>query len=469
MAESAHLIVEEGPAKGTEITVAPGMGLRLGRATGNDVAIPDPSVSRFHCRVFIRQDEGLWIADLGSANQTLVNDKAVHEQKLHARDRIMIGDTVIKVTSDGAAEAATPAAAATAAVPSAAPGTVTIAPPTAPAPEQSPEATQPAPSGPVVDLGLNSTSPKGTGRQKGSRRLLIIGIVTAVLCGLIALLIVFFPVSVITGNNGSTEAQDFMPGNFELKYEKVVGSSEDVFWLSLTVDNETADLELHDLKGTHFSESGRQVDPEAIDTLASNLEKALFFSLKEKYTGRARKNVHELSDLTVTIGTKTHRTRVLNTPVPDFDDVSRIVRAFSRVQFPECRHFDISKEQLISMSEEQWLTGQKLYEEKNVLRKNLALAVSALKDSENLVDSLDPKPDFYKDVVALRRQCEIEHKDACDALRFDSDRAMRLDDWQSSAVNLRKLLDTIHNNKDPRFKQAEQDLIHVEDRLNSKG
>ena len=70
----------------------------------------------------------------------------------------------------------------------------------------------------------------------------------------------------------------------------------------------------------------------------------------------------------------------------------------------------------------------------------------------DVVDSLDPKPPFYKDIVALRRQCETEHKDACDALRFDSDRAMRLDDWQSAAVNLRKLLDTIHNNKDERFK-----------------
>jgi hypothetical protein len=249
----------------------------------------------------------------------------------------------------------------------------------------------------------------------------------------------------------------------------VDGSGENVFWLYLTVDNDTASLEVHDLKGTRFSEAKRQVEPEPIEALANNINKALFFDLKDEYIGRARKNVYELSDLTVTIGAKTHRTRVLNTPVPEYDDVIRIVNAFSRVQFPECRKIVLPREQLVRISEEQWLVGQKLYGEKNVLRRNLALAITALKDSEYQVDSLDPKPPFYKKVVALRRECEIEHKEACDALRFDSDRAMKLDDWQSAAVNLRRLLDAIHNNKDPRFKQAEQDLIHVEDRLNSRG
>ena len=465
MTEPAHLIVEEGPAKSREITVAPGMGVRLGRATENDVAIPDPSVSRFHCRIFIRQDEGLWIADLGAANETLVNDQPVREQQLHTRDRIMIGDTVIKVVTDGSAAPAGPAV-----VPAAGPGTVSIGSPAAPAAEKhTPEEPMVAVGGPVVDLGLDKTRTKGGGdKPKGSRRLLIIGLVTAVLCGLIALLIIFFPVSIITGDNGNNEVQTFMVGNFELRYEKVVGSGEDVFWLYLTVDNNVASLELHDLKGTHFSEAKRQVEQKAIGALADNIEKTSFFSLKEEYSGRAQKNVHEMSDLTVTIGAKTHRARVINTPVPDYNDVIRIVRAFSRVQFPECRHFDVSKEQLIAMSEEQWLNGQKLYSEKNVMRKNLAITITALKDSENLIDSLDPKPAFYKDVVALRRQCEIEHKEACDALRFDSDRAMRLDDWQTAAVNLRRLLDTIHNSKDPRFKQAEQDLIVVEDRLNSR-
>jgi hypothetical protein len=46
--------------------------IRLGRATDNDVAIPDPMVSRHHALV-VREAGQVWISDLRSANGTTVN------------------------------------------------------------------------------------------------------------------------------------------------------------------------------------------------------------------------------------------------------------------------------------------------------------------------------------------------------------------------------------------------------------
>ena len=52
----------------------------------------------------------LWAVDLASANQTLVNDKAIEEMRLSVGNTVQIGDTVMRVaTLDGS----TPATSAT--------------------------------------------------------------------------------------------------------------------------------------------------------------------------------------------------------------------------------------------------------------------------------------------------------------------------------------------------------------------
>lgn len=69
-----------------------GDSLVIGRQESCDIVIPDPAVSRRHAEV-VRRDDGWWITDLESSNDTFVNGAMIKERRLHALDRIKIGGT----------------------------------------------------------------------------------------------------------------------------------------------------------------------------------------------------------------------------------------------------------------------------------------------------------------------------------------------------------------------------------------
>ncbi|MBI3986019.1 MAG: FHA domain-containing protein, partial [Lentisphaerae bacterium] len=114
MEQPFHVIVEEGPDRDKKIGVPPA-GIRLGRSSKNDVKLNDMTMSRFHCRLFWKAGDGLWAADLGSANQTLLNRQPLQESRVRVGDRLTLGNTILKVTldqpvaGDKAREAAPPA------------------------------------------------------------------------------------------------------------------------------------------------------------------------------------------------------------------------------------------------------------------------------------------------------------------------------------------------------------------------
>ena len=67
----------------------------IGRLPECDVVVPDPGASRQHARIHLADGEFV-LTDLGSTNGTLVNDRAVREQRLEDGDRITIGETVLE-------------------------------------------------------------------------------------------------------------------------------------------------------------------------------------------------------------------------------------------------------------------------------------------------------------------------------------------------------------------------------------
>jgi DNA-binding NtrC family response regulator len=87
----ARLIVVDGPDLGREFDV-PMRGGGIGRGEGNLVILSDPSVSRQHCNIELR-DGALCLIDDGSRNKTLVNGHSVTVHPLEAGDEIMVGTT----------------------------------------------------------------------------------------------------------------------------------------------------------------------------------------------------------------------------------------------------------------------------------------------------------------------------------------------------------------------------------------
>ena len=69
---------------------------RIGRGQGNDVALPSPSVSRFHADI-MRDKDGFWIVDLNSSDGVLVNSIRISAPtRIQSGDLISIGDYILR-------------------------------------------------------------------------------------------------------------------------------------------------------------------------------------------------------------------------------------------------------------------------------------------------------------------------------------------------------------------------------------
>ena len=91
---SPRLIVVSGMMLGLQIALHDEP-IVVGRSSESGLALPHPSVSRQHCRIW-REDVRFLIEDLGSTNRTFLNGKAVIKDELHDGDQIMVGNNAIK-------------------------------------------------------------------------------------------------------------------------------------------------------------------------------------------------------------------------------------------------------------------------------------------------------------------------------------------------------------------------------------
>jgi two-component system, NtrC family, response regulator GlrR len=96
---SVVLDVLDGPERGRSVHVA-GPKIRVGTNETNELALADPTVSRFHCEILV-DDRGLRVRDLQSTNGTWVDGVAVVEAWLRAESSIRLGDTLFRVRTSG--------------------------------------------------------------------------------------------------------------------------------------------------------------------------------------------------------------------------------------------------------------------------------------------------------------------------------------------------------------------------------
>jgi len=71
--------------------ILPGGVRTIGRATGADLIVDAPLVSRVHCRLTALADGGLEVRDLESTNGTFINGKRVQSGRLASGDRLAVG------------------------------------------------------------------------------------------------------------------------------------------------------------------------------------------------------------------------------------------------------------------------------------------------------------------------------------------------------------------------------------------
>ena len=382
------------------------------------------------------------MCDLGSANNTLVNDKVIQEQRLRPHDRITIGDSVLKVISDGSG--ALPATDSIPVVKSA--GTVTSTPV----------------AGHEVDLGLAGTAPRSTS-QRSNIRLVLLLVALASMSVVVAWIFLFLIPSRSKARNAAV-VQPKLEG-FDLKYEKVEASGSNIFQYVLEINDGRARLELHDLANKrHFSGPKTEVKSEVLAKLTRSIQDTGFFALQPEYIGHATETFN-LRNLSVTVGPTTHRTRILNATAPaEFENVRGTIEEFGLNEFG-VRAWAYPREELIRLANDSMRLGMKLYDEKNVRYENLYQAIHAFKEANIYLETVDPKPDFFQEAISLQDKCEKELKDVCKDLWFQADRSIKVKDWQEAATVLQTIIATIPDRADKEHEMAEQRLADVQRRI----
>ncbi|HEY2396362.1 MAG TPA: GGDEF domain-containing protein [Rudaea sp.] len=89
-----RLIIVSGLLLGHQIEIGEVV-VTIGRAAECTIALPHPSVSRMHCRIW-REDNRYHIQDLDSTNRTYLNGKPVMRAELRDGDQIGVGSNAIK-------------------------------------------------------------------------------------------------------------------------------------------------------------------------------------------------------------------------------------------------------------------------------------------------------------------------------------------------------------------------------------
>ncbi|MDA0991876.1 MAG: FHA domain-containing protein [Verrucomicrobia bacterium] len=428
MSSPTHLQIEQGRDTGRALTI-PTTGARLGRSSKNDIVLNDDKTSRHHCRIFFNHVGQLCVADLGSANQTIVNDKPIQEVTLDVDDHITLGDTRLRVLNNGLASAVVGEAA--------------------------------------VDLGLGQRATAGAPEGDRKRTLLWVTAAVMVILALAATLPkLLHPLS----NSDKVAAPPSPPPThlpIDIAYEKVLADSTRIFryHLSITPDN-YMHIVIDDTGSTHIRESGL-VDETLLEELAAYIMASGFMKLDASYIGIQPRTL-DAFDLSVTLGKQTRRTVVKNRAEPPaFKLVREKLESFGQVelglwavQFPP--------EKLKDMSEKAFLQARKLYDERDIQHGNLAAAIKSLEEADFFLRTIDPKPDFYPQVLVNLTDYRAVLDERYVNQNFLALRAVRVGDFPEAARELRILCELIGDRTDQRYIDARRQLLEVESRLNIK-
>ncbi|TYZ57502.1 hypothetical protein PybrP1_004345 [[Pythium] brassicae (nom. inval.)] len=97
---SAARAADDGGATGRQIVLNPRGGARGGRHPSNQIVSDDPFVSRYHFQIqYDAMEKEYFLQDLGSTTGTFVFLKPHVPKRLHATDRVKLGDTEFEVVA----------------------------------------------------------------------------------------------------------------------------------------------------------------------------------------------------------------------------------------------------------------------------------------------------------------------------------------------------------------------------------
>lgn len=423
------LIAKEGPARGQSFPID--RSVKLGRSSQSDIAIPDPELSRSHC-CFELRDDGLWVVDLASANQTFVNGEAVEERRLSDGDLLAVGTSVLLV-ADAAAK----------------------------------QADETSGNG-EIDLGFDRGDREPATPKKGALRPLLWSVA--------AILVLIAGATCILGRKDEGSAAPVqrdaeVPKTLQIRYEKVEADTNGIFRyeLNLAADR-TLSVKIDDLRENNRTPrpEAKKLDDAQLAELVGEVASSGFFSLEKSYTGFAKPGTMNTYSLFVSLGPKAHLCTVADKEQPPaFRALREKLETFSKNELGIWA-IQFSTDKLVELAKEAQRIGAKKYAEQKVSEGNLSESIRAYRDAIYYLKTVDPKPDFYAEIVEGFETAEQELDKRYRDQRFLADRAINLQEWAAAARELRTLCALIPDRDDKRHKEAAQKLLDVESRLKNR-
>ncbi|GEM_PF-551337 len=496
---SPHLIIQEGPEKGRELVI-PEDGARIGRATENDISIADAAMSRFQCRMYFR-DGFLHIMDLGSTNESLVNNKPVTDQALRYGDEILIGESTLKVLNDGLAgnvtspdpqSASTPGAAEPEPAPivfnlggeepakeEAAPAPIPVEPKPEPAPAAispvpEPEAASGSekPESPTsalmdVDLGFGRKDDEEEGQKEPGKR----SVLPMILVAFVTMLVVLTVGLIVLMSTGPQNVPVVVrqDDTVQLYYERVVSGNGNIFRYALRLEEDgTLHADIHDIREQRNVSRGKKVEPERVKEFREQLlnRQSSFTQLDDSYL-RTLTDQMESNDITLVVNREAKRVRTLNHPQPDaFEDVRILIEGFARTELELSTIFR-SPEELRRLAQDAWTNAQNLYGKRDVKNENLYRAIQKLKEVKFLLQDLEPKPAYYDQALNFELEWDSQLTTLLNDLIFETNRALQIGRRDLAEQYLLRILETMPDESHPAHKRANDMILRLQQERNT--
>ncbi len=436
--KTPSLLVTAGPLEGRRFAVSES-GVRLGRSSSCEISVEDPALSRNQC-LFELRGGAIWVTDLASANGTAVNGEELGTSscELKAGDRIVAGDSELVV--EGGPEGALAPADATDAG--------------------------------AVDLGLPSGGGEGApapARRKASPVRLALWLLLFAVLGGSAAAILLVP----RGAPGGASILKPLSGAklWSVSYEKVEASTKGICRYAVFVDGRgTMSAELDDVPDSdrHMRKSA-ELSEKARAELDRMFSSSALYRLDGAYVGTARPGELARYELRVTRGGQAFACVVENAPEPAaFREARLALETFSQNELGVWA-IQYSAEELAERSQSVRSSADAKWEERDVNYGNLAAALKLYDEAVTYLETVNPKPEDYGELLAKRDMARAELDRRYRDQRFEADRAVNMGDWEKAARELRVLCELVPDRQDPRHAEAAAKLVDVDNRLGKGG
>ena len=251
-----------------------------------------------------------------------------------------------------------------------------------------------------------------------------------------------------------------------IDYEKVVADNSNIFRYRMALSPaRTLSVEIDDLGEDRHIRKDTVVTEESATRLARQLERAGLFALEPLAPGVSADGSLARQAAAVALGGRATSICAENRiPPPAFAAVCELLETFGRnelgiwaIQYPA--------ERLVELALECQTRAANLFAQRDISHGNIHAALRSCREGVFYLETVEPKPEFYADMLNLLGDAEAELERRCDERRFRADRAINLKDWNAAAAELRVLRELVPDEGDPRNADATRKLLDVENRI----